>query len=95
MRKKFEAVTDEEGKDVDLLDGVSKKSKVYEILKECQKTLKPFIDPDFPHDIRAINPPKEDEEKYAELVWMRPHQFLKVKHNQVKLFDKIEPADIR
>lgn len=66
--------------------------KSREILKECIKTNKKFIDNDFRHEIETI---VVQPEQFKNIVWLRPHQIKKLREKDMHLFHKIDSIDVK
>jgi hypothetical protein len=74
-----------------------KDSLVIPLLKKCQEKQKNYLDDSFPHQIESItkNPNHEHFETYKASRWLRPHQIFNCDYSKIKLFDQIDPNDIR
>lgn len=71
---------------------------MYKVIQDCTAQNKNYEDPDFPHVVQKITDNinhKYYQQYFADAEWLRPDQLFKVPYAQIKLFEKIEPNDIK
>jgi hypothetical protein len=80
------------------LEGIDPNSRLYKILSDCIAKNKNFQDPEFPAVIDTITKDKSHESYQKSFVpskWLRPHEIFKCDYTEIKLFDTIDPNDIK
>ena len=79
------------------LSSVEKDSKAYEQLQKAITDKIVFKDEEFPHKMNSIT--NDFLHNYYDLFeigrWMRPHQLFRCDYSEIKLFDTIDPNDIK